>query len=242
MLITLSSIVAAGALAAPIAAVPQTGTPPAAPESSQEVRLPEQTKEYFWSNAHVGMESVHLRTFTADVTRSTAGLIPTDALGPVADIGLGFRLVFVTLGLRARFGTFANEAPDTPNWTMSTIDGELGFHVPLGAAEPYIMLGGGYTSAGGVSANGDRPEGIGVHGWNARVGLGMDYYITRTFSVGGSLQGELLAVTPDGVSLADLTGSLKINTQQEARQRVSEATGTSGGLGVLLTAGAGVHF
>jgi hypothetical protein len=205
----------------------------------------EKGSEWVWMNGQIGYEAIDLHTFEADSDLLTAGIVRRTAGGPAADVGLGARLGFVTLGARGRVASFEDDSPgrSVGSWQLWSLDGELGIKIPLGRAEPYLTFAGGYSSLGDLD---DAVRGLGrgldVTGANGRFGLGLDYYVTPRFSVGGSVNGEILALTRSEIPLRDLTEAKRVGTLNEAQARVLEAKGTSWGSALTVAGGAGVHF
>src|SRR5262249_50888136 len=56
---------------------------------------------WFWVDATGGFEHVGLSTFSADAALQGNALVPNDANGGLISAGLGFRIVFLTVGARA---------------------------------------------------------------------------------------------------------------------------------------------
>ncbi len=185
--------------------------------------------EFFWLNGEAGVMLLGLQTFSAD------DLLPevekTSQTGPAFGAGLGLRLLFLTLGGRFRLGMF-------DQYQVWTLNGELGFHVPIGRLEPYFTFGGGYASVG--SLEGDLTGGFGsdvdIDGYNVRGGFGIDYYLSSVFSLGVNLTGEILVLTRPGLDPSQL--GTTPTTADEAYQR----DGSSVGSAATLTAVAGLHF
>jgi len=203
------------------------------------------TKEVFWSNAELGVQSLSLRTFVADSDTLAVGFLPDSATGPTLGVGAGVRIVFVTLGVRGRVGMFSDTTPgrNLGNWELWTLDAELGFRVPLHRVEPYLTFSGGYAAIGGLGqAIAGLQQGLDVSGVDARFGLGFDYYVTRHVTLGAQLSGELLFLSRPGISVRDLATAKEVGTLNEAKARVLEANGSSVGGALALTGGLGVHF
>ena len=165
---------------------------------------------------YVGLESLHLtrelfpsRVHTADV-------------GPMVGVAAGLRLLFLTLGPRFRFGHFRD-------WDLWTLDAEVGFKAPLGAVEPFIALGAGYAKLGSL-----KDAGVRAQGYDIRLNAGMDYYFSKTFSLGGVATAEVLGMTRPGVNLNQATGSVS--------EDVYKLDGSSIGLAVVMSAMVGVHL
>lgn len=200
--------------------------------------------QHVWIDAQAGAEAVQLQTFSANDSLGV-GLLPTSGFGPTLRVGAGLRLGFITLGLRGRMATFENDSPSSTvtSWNIWSLDGELGLRVPLGTIEPHLALAAGYSSFGGFSdAVNGLAAGLDVHGVDARLDGGVDFWVTHTLSLGVDLSGELLALARPGVSVRDLATPQSVGTLNQAKARVLEANGSSVGSALALTGGLGVHF
>ena len=109
-----------------------------------------------------------------------------------------------------------------------TLGGEVGMHIPMGSLEPYFSVGGGYTSGAF-----DGVEGVSASGFNLRPLAGLDYYVSNTLSLGGTLSGDILFLNRPKVAVADL-GALDPAIYGE--------DGSGIGAGVTFTAVVGLHF
>lgn len=193
--------------------------------------------EWVYFNVEGGFEYLGLETFSSDGL-TYAESVSSTASGPMIGAGAGIRLIFITLGGRARVGMFEQ-------WNLVTLNAEAGIHIPVGAVEPYFTFGGGYASLGSLEADnwgGDAS----IRGWNVRGGFGLDYYVTPVFSVGGNLTGEALFLTRPGVDLsADATGSGSTGQDPQldaASQKIAEADGSSVGAAFTGSLLLGLHF
>jgi hypothetical protein len=177
--------------------------------------------EFLYLSPEVGAEFVGLETLhlTRELLPST---VHADDIGPVVGIGGGVRFLFLTLGPRFRFGHFRD-------WDLWTINAELGFKAPIGAIEPFASIGGGYAKVGRLQDSGVR-----VQGYDIRLNLGLDYYFSKTFSVGGIASAEVLGMTRPGVDLNQATGSVS--------QDIYKLDGSSVGIAIMASAGVGVHL
>lgn len=188
--------------------------------------------EWIYFNVEGGYEYLGLETLKSDgltygdTVSSTAG-------GPMIGAGAGVRLIFITLGGRARLGMF-------DQWNLATINAEVGFHFPLGELEPHIIIGAGYAFLGSMDADnwgGDAS----VRGFDARAGFGLDYYVTPVFSIGANLTGEALFLKRPGVDLSSSASAS--STQLDAASReVAESDGSSIGAAFTGAAVLGLHF
>jgi hypothetical protein len=144
--------------------------------------------EFVWLNAEAGFTYIDSGSALAERTSNKAGF--------VTGAGVGARLVFVTVGARFRYAPM-------PNYTFWSLGLEGGIHAPLGALEPYATLGAGYASFGSFAGSGWSAK---ADGFDARLGAGVDYYLTPMFSLGANVSGDLLLVrtrvngTPNGTT------------------------------------------
>ena len=53
-----------------------------------------------------------------------------------------------------------------------------------------------------------------IHGWNARAGLGFDYYADKNFSIGVNFTGDVVAMARPGVDLST-------SPEKQAQDRVA---------------------
>lgn len=200
---------------------------------------------WLWLDAEGGIEGINLQTFHADADKLTAGFVPSTATGPAAGVGMGVRLLFLTLGARARVASFQDQSPmrTVGSWQLWTLDAELGFRAMLRRAEPYLSFGFGYASLGGLDdAVTGLKRGLDVNGLNLRASAGLDIYLNRHLSVGGLFGGELLALSRPGIPVVDLLEAQRVNTINEAKARILQGDGSSWGWAWTLVVGPGLHF
>lgn len=188
--------------------------------------------EFVWLNAEGGIQHLGLQTFRANELVDPR-LVSTTQTGPLFGAGAGVRLIFLTLGGRFRLGSFEE-------WQLWTLNAEVGFRIPLGPLEPYFVFAGGYAKLGSFEPGNALAgnDGVNVRGLNLRGGVGLDYYIGNTFSVGGNLSGDLLFLSRPGVEL-DIPDEAD---EEQARAELYERDGSGIGAAVTLTLVAGLHF
>ncbi len=202
--------------------------------------------EWLFIKPGFGYQRVWLRTLMADDSeRLTAHVIPEDMSGPAPSLSLGMKLWFVTFGVTGRVAHLSGvaEERETAEVDLWSVDGEVAFRAPLGPFEPYVLLGGGYSTFGGM---GDVVDGLGdgldVNGANLRGGLGFDFYLTREVSLRLEGTSDILFLARSGVAARDLAEPKKVGTLDEAKERLLEADGSSAGLAFGVAAGLGFHF
>lgn len=213
-----------------------------AEERERVTRRPEPTHQIFFLDAEGGVQQVDLRTFTANPDTFAAGLVPTVAVGPSVGVGGGIRVVFLTLGLRGRYASFGGD-PQVGAWSLSTVDGEVGFRVPLGRLEPYLSFAGGYAWIGGLgTAVPGVPGALDVNGYDGRFGGGLDYWVAKNLSLGVRGSFDVLLLSRPGVPVDELGRAVNAGTLNEAKASVLRANGSSAGTGLGLTGGLALHF
>jgi hypothetical protein len=183
--------------------------------------------EWVWLNAEVGGEHLGLETLKAN-SLVDPKLVKTTQTGLVYGAGVGVRLLVFTAGVRFRLGSFSD-------WQLWTLNAEGGLRIPLGSLEPYFTLGGGYASLGSFSTSAPVSSNASVKGFNARLGAGLDFYLSNTFSVGANFTGELLFLSRSAVASASTSSS-------SSEAAIYSKDGSSIGAGTTLTAVVGLHF
>jgi hypothetical protein len=182
--------------------------------------------QWVWLDGEVGVEHLGLQTFGSSHLVD-ASVTKTTQTGLLVGGGAGVRLFFMTFGPRFRFGSFSD-------WQLWTLDGEAGFHIPIGRLEPYFTLSAGYAAVGALDpGSGISHDAVSIRGWNLRAGGGLDWFASSAFSIGGRLTGEALFLSRSRVKSASLGAN---------QQSVYAADGSAVGAGVSLTAVAGLHF
>jgi hypothetical protein len=192
--------------------------------------------EFFFFNVEGGYEQIGLETFKSDGLTYASSVSTKDG-GMMLGAGAGVRLVFFTIGARARLGKF-------DQWNVGTFNGEFGVHFPLADIEPYVTLGAGYAFLGAMD---ERSWGgnVSIQGYDVRGGFGLDYYVTPVFSIGVNLTGEVLGLTRPGVDLnaaATGSGAAQPGTLDAKSQEVAKADGSSLGAAFTGSLMLGLHL
>jgi hypothetical protein len=223
----------AGGLRPPEAVDSEQQAPPGTPSETPETELERADKEdsgrgleWVWLNAEVGGQHVGLHTLKAD-DLVDGELIKTSQTGLLYGGGLGLRILNYTAGVRFRMGTFSD-------WSLWTLDAEGQFRIPIGRLEPYATLGAGYASLGSFKTDSALVSDVAVRGFNARLGVGLDYYLSNTFSLGANLTGDLLVLSRSAVAVPLESDS--------AEAKVYGKDGSGIGAGATLTVVVGLHF
>ncbi len=195
--------------------------------------------EWIWVDVGGGFEHLGLRTFNPKEEAFTAGFVETTANGGMLSGGLGARLLFFTLGARGRIAFFSP-------FNRLSLGPEIGFRFPIGNIEPHADVGFGWTGLGSFNGPvaGDA-DAIAMRGVYARVGGGVDYYLTPAFSVGLGMSLELLhlsrpGISPDQIAALQALPSLTAAEREHAGRLGTAATSDGGALSA--TGQLGLHF
>jgi hypothetical protein len=232
----------AGGLAPPppMPSAPPTGTSPT--EQRLDLAKKQDSKrglEWIWADVGGGYEHLGLRTFNPKNETFAAGFVDTTANGGMLSGGLGARLLFFTLGARGRIAFFSP-------YNRLSLGPEIGFHFSVGNLEPHVDLGFGWTGLGSFNGAvaGDAGAMI-MHGVYARVGGGVDYYLTPVFSVGLVGSVELVHLARDAVSSAQIAAIKALPNLTAADRDRADLLGaavTSNGGAFAATGQLGLHF
>jgi hypothetical protein len=193
--------------------------------------------EWVYLNADIGGAYTNLQS----LSESNLALQQTSSAGPAFGLAAGVRLLFFTLGVRARDLQLSN-------FNLWEINGEAAFHIRIWRIDPYFGVRGGYAfvgtlGSGAVSlAQGSSASDVSVHGINVGPMFGLDVYLSSLVSLGVDANAEFLFLTrppaplPPGITKADVA---MLPPQQ---QQLYNLSGSSVGFGAVLTAHLGIHF
>jgi hypothetical protein len=223
------------------------GVPSDSARAADDDRETRRELEWFGLRSGIGYSHVNLTTFLADDAESvTADFVPTRLSGPAATLAASARLWFVSIGARGSIAFFSDDSREltVDDLSLWSIDGELVFHLLSGyALEPYIMLAAGYSELAGIE---DAVPGLAgayaVRGYNARLGIGLDWFVSDNVSLGVLASAEALFLTRPGVSAFELMQPEQVETVGQARARLLEGDGSSIGTAFTISAGPGIHF
>jgi hypothetical protein len=215
-----------------------TSTAPArADPSDSESRDSGLGLEWAWLNVDLGGSYVGLASLDSsnlEIQKSSSG-------GPVFGLATGIRLLFFTLGVRARDLQLSE-------FNLWEIDGEAAFHVRKDRIDPYFGVRAGYAFVGTLRARavddpGGGSSGVTVHGYNAGLMFGCDYYFDHFISVGLDINPEALFLQRPKAALP--AGFSELSPAQQTAVRTNplyQESGSSIGFGFAGTAHFGLHF
>jgi hypothetical protein len=199
--------------------------------------------EFVWLNAEVGGSYINMEQFSS----STFGLAKSSSGGAMFGLGAGIRLLVFTIGARARLHELSV-------FNLWQVDGEAGVHIPLGHLDPYITLHAGYSFVGtfgsdafgtpalpGNSAPAASPN-VSVHGVNAGVSIGFDYYFNHFLSIGVDGTADALFLKRPPVALPAGLTAADVMLLPAQEQQLYNNSGDSVGFGLNASAHLGVHF
>jgi hypothetical protein len=219
----------------------QSPPPSAAPDESEDSGL---GLEWVYLNAEVGGSYVNMQSFS----QSSFGLVKTESGGPAFGVGAGVRLLFFTLGVRARDLSLS----DIGNlWLLNL---EAAFHTRIWRIDPYFGVRGGYNFVGSLSgssvqvATGGTPSDVSVHGFNVGPMFGIDFYLAKFISIGADADAQFLFLQrpkpplPCPAPLTQAQCSQQFTMLPPQQQTLYNNSGSSVGFGFTAAAHVGIHF
>jgi hypothetical protein len=219
---------------------PPSTPPPTAPtpqgDQAQGQKLSNEEKkdsgrilELVWANVEGGFSYINMNGFST----KNLGLQNTTSAGGLFGLGAGIRLFILTLGIRLRLN-------DLSAFSFWEINGELGFHIPAGHWDPYFSLHGGYTFSGSLgdafnsqAASASAANSVDIHGGDAGLSIGCDYYFLKVLSLGLDVTGQGLFLSRPAAQVAGLPAQ---------DQMLLNQTGDSIGFGISGSAHLGLHI
>lgn len=213
-----------------------TYTPPPATAPSDESQDSGLGLEWVYFTGDVGGAYASMNSFS----EQTMGLQKTSAGGPAFGFGGGVRLLFFSLGVRARDLQLSGIGD---LWELNL---EAAFHTRIGHVDPYFGVRGGYNFVGtlnGQTANvatGDNSS-VSVHGFNVGPVVGIDFYLVKYVSLGVDLDVHFLFLQRPQLPLPP-GGSAAIAACGAQCQQLYNESGNSVGFAFAPTAHLGIHF
>jgi hypothetical protein len=234
-------LVAGRASAQDLEPPPPMATSPSAPAYSPNASDQSQDSglglEWVYVNADVGGAYTNMQS----LSESNLAIKQASSQGAAFGIGAGVRLLFFTIGARARDLQLSS-------FNLWELDGEAAFHIRIWRIDPYFGVRGGYAFVGSLGsgavsvASGGSASDVSVHGINVGPMFGIDVYVSSLVSIGVDANAEFLflkrppAPLPQGVTPADVA------MLPPDQQQLYNLSGSSVGFGAVLTAHLGIHF
>jgi hypothetical protein len=195
--------------------------------------------EIVWANVEGGFSYVNMNQLSS----KNLALQNTSSAGGLFGFGAGIRLFILTLGVRARL----NQLSAFSFWE---VNGELGFHIPAGHWDPYLALHGGYTFSGALdsattvnTSASTTPGNVDIHGADAGLSIGADYYFLKVLSAGFDVTGQALFLSrPPATQPAGFSDLPPAEQAMIKNQPLYGATGDSVGFGISGSLHFGVHL
>jgi len=229
---------------APVYATPTAYASGADRPSPARPPRPTRGPEVIYLTFEGGYESVALQTLSAKNILPES--VATTAHGAYYGGAAGLRFGFLTLGGRVR-------SAHLDRWNLSMFDGELGARINLNRVEPYFTFAAGYAKLKGDGLADIRD--LDIHGFNGRAGFGLDYYADKSFTLGVSFAGEVLAMSRPGIDLSTSPAGQAVDRahscdgvsdpgakQQCLEKALKAAEGTTFGFAGTVSLVMGVHF
>ena len=197
--------------------------------------------EILWARGELGYSKVALAAISG--AESDIGLKSQSSSGSHWGVSGGVRFVAFTLGGEVkRF--------NTPDYALWNVGGLIGLNVPIGRFDPNITLRGGYMFSGKLDTSNFANSVAGapvtqsdMKGFDAGVGVGLDYYIFNAVSVGVGGEARVAYLTRGSAPKPDGFDQLPASVQSQILasplyQAQSVSAGLLGSFGLRL----GVHY
>jgi len=186
---------------------------------------PEHKLDFIYLKAETGAEYVGLQTLS--VKRDVVPFsVRRDDAGVFGGAAAGVKLLFLGVGPHFRIAQFRD-------WDLWTLNLDVQWLAPLGKIEPYLTLSGGYARLGRAFDTVSGGQIVRVEGYDVRLVIGGDYFLSPNLSLGASLSGEVVGMHRPGVDL---------NSQDGLINDLYKFDGASAGLGITGALGAGLHL
>jgi hypothetical protein len=194
--------------------------------------------ELVWANVEGGFSYINMRQLSS----SNLGIENASSAGGLVGLGAGLRVFVFTFGVRARL----NELSAFNFWE---INGELGIHIRAKKWDPYFALHGGYTFEGSLSASAvgnslsASATDISIHGADAGLSVGLDYYFLPVLSLGLDATGQALFLSRPPASLPPDFAQLPPAEQAMIKsQPLYQVSGDAVGFGISGSLHLGLHL
>jgi hypothetical protein len=220
---------------------PPMATSPSAPTYSSGASDPSEDSglglEWVYLNADAGGAYTNLQS----LSDSHLALQQTSSAGGAFGVAAGVRLLFFTLGARAR----DLQLSDFNLWEL---DGEAAFHIRIWRIDPYFGVRGGYAFVGSLGsgavslASGSSASDVSVHGINVGPMFGIDVYLSSLVSLGVDANAEFLFLKRPPTPLPSRFTQADVAALPQDQQQLYSLSGSSVGFGAVLTAHLGIHF
>jgi hypothetical protein len=219
----------------PVPLPPPPATPAPPPPKADENKGGS-GNQFFYLEGETGGAFVNMESFSS----TNLSLQSSKSGGSEFGVGAGLRFGPLQLGGRLR------ELNLSAIGSLLEMDGELAFHVRALAIDPYFGVRGGYTWIGTLNADsvsgvatGGSSSSVAVHGFNLGPLLGLDIYLARILTIGIEGEVEFLFLKRPPPPLPNGVTEAMLSPQQKT---LYEESGSSAGLGGVVTAHLGLHF
>ena len=234
---------ASGASAQDLQGPPPISTTPTPSSAGTSTNTSDQSQdsglglEWVYLNADAGFAYMNMASFS----QTNLAIQQTSSAGGAFGVGAGLRLLFFTLGVRAR-------DLQLTSYNLWELDGEAAFHIRIWRIDPYFGVRGGYAFVGALgssavsTASGTSASDVAVHGLNVGPMFGIDVYLSSLFSIGAEANAEFLYLKRPPVALPNGVTAADVAMLPPEQQQLYQQSGSSAGFGAVATLHAGLHF
>jgi hypothetical protein len=148
--------------------------------------------DFLWIELSGGAAYVDLRAINAD--NFYPEFVRLSGYGPAGSLGLGFRIEFVSVGVRAALAHYDASDPATPDatWDVGTAVAEVTLSIPLPVFRPFGRVGFGMAWHGDSNFQAPEMSQTTVFGWVFAGAIGFDIYLADWFAINVAVTAEIL--------------------------------------------------
>lgn len=168
-------------------------------EEEEEPQDPGDPYDILWIELFGGASYVDLRA--VDTTNFYPEFVRFAGWGGAGGAALGFRVEFVSVGVRGAFAHYDLSDASSPNavFDVGTLAAEVKLAIPLPVVQPFIRAGFGFAWHGDSNAEEAwatrmPPSDIQttVFGWVFQGAVGVDIYLAHWFAIGAAFSVDIL--------------------------------------------------
>lgn len=212
---------AAGTANAP--ALPQ---PAAREEEEEEEEDGGDPYDFLWIDLAAAVSYVDMRAL--DSSNYYPEFVRLSGIGPAGVLGLGFRIEFIAVGVRATYASYGD------GFDVGTATGEITLMLPIPIVKPWFRAGFGFGWHGDGNFDAPTDSQTTVFGFAFNGAAGLDIYLAEWFSIGAGLSVDVL-----NMNRQRYNGTMSIDPSMAGEVRFEE---TGDAVGIQIRGQAGVTF
>ena len=147
--------------------------------------------DFLWIEAFGGLSFVDLRALSQN--NFYPDIVRLQGEGPAGGAAVGFRIEFVSIGVRAAVAHYGDE------FDVGTAVGEIALSIPLPIVKPYLRAGFGFAWHGDSNYMAPADSQTTVFGWAFSAAVGVDIYLVEWFAIGAAFNVDVLNMSRSSI-------------------------------------------